>query len=71
MGEREKEQKETEGYTNEWLNWRRQSKEEERDESKERRGRLGGECGGVKGCLKKVCCEERKEGFFLCVCVCV
>lgn len=49
-GKGRKEQKETEGYTNEWLNWRRQSEEEEREENKEERRRLGVECGGVEGC---------------------
>ncbi len=54
--EREKEQKESEGYTNEWLYWGRQREEEEkREESRdeERRGRLGREWASVKGCLKK------------------
>lgn len=50
-GNGRKEQKETEGYTNEWLNWRRQREEgEEEEENKEERRRLGVECGGVEGC---------------------
>lgn len=71
-GEREKDLKIIEGCTNEWLNLRRQSEEEQREESKEWEGGLGRECGGVEGRLKKVCHERRKEGFFFArVCMCV